>query len=385
MNAWPWLRYTFRTFLGQDRGQVIVLTAFAMVVVLGFGALAVDIGFFAHTKRDLQNDADAMALAGAQEIPDQGLANSKAQEWGTNNDVDLSGELVSIDFGTTCSGASEPNTITVRLERTQPTYLARALGITSGTLRACATAGRFSLGGGSGAVPWGLEDDCFTGATFGQTYTLKYDSQATSGDCDSQGGNFGAVAVDESGAGSNCTSIPGDDEERKYRKAICFGAIRDLCSAPAVEAGDCQGEAGDDCSGEPVAAYEMCTETGNMTGPTQDGVEYRMSHTSASCDTWEEVTLGGGLNPACNPWLAGSPATDSQRVVLVPIVDGLWSEGGRHKVTIVDFAIFFLEYPPQCTGNDCDITGRFIQTGLSGFERAPFDPNSSVTTVALVE
>jgi len=382
MNTRSWLRHTFRTWHRQERGQIIVLAAGAMVVVLGFTALAVDIGFFAHTKRDLQNDADAMALAGAQEIPDQGLANSKAQEWGTNNDVDLDGELVSIDFGTTCSGLSEPTTITVRLERSQPTFLARALGITSGTIRACATAGRFSLGGGSGAVPWGLEDSCFTGATFGQTYTLKYDSQATSADCDSQGGNFGAMAVDESGAGPNCTSIPGPDEERKYRKAICFGAIRDLCSVTAT---NCSGEAGDDCSGSPVSDHELCTEPGNMTGPTGDGVQYRMNHTSADCDTWEEVTFPeGGLRDTCNPW-AATPATDSQRVILVPIVDGLWSEGGRHKVTIVDFAIFFLEYPPQCTGNNCDIQGRFIQTGLSGSERAPFDPDSSVTTVALVE
>jgi hypothetical protein len=283
-----------------------------------------------------------MALAGAQEIPDQGLANSKAQEWETKNAVQPS-EVVSIEFGTTCSGISEPNTITVRLRRSQPAFLARVLGITSSTLHACATAGRFSLGGGTGAVPWGLEDSCFTGATFGQTYTLKYDSQATGTNCDSQGGNFGAMAVDESGAGPNCTSIPGPDEERKYRKAICFGAIRDLCSVTAT---DCVGEAGDDCAGSPVADHELCTETGNMTGPTRDGVEYRMSHTSADCDTWGEVVLDGGLNPACNPWLYGSPATDSQRVILVPIVDGLWSEGGRHKVTIVDFAIFFLEYPP---------------------------------------
>jgi hypothetical protein len=381
MKTWTWLRHTLRMLRRQERGQVIVLAAGAMVVVLGFGALAVDIGFYAHTKRDLQNDADAMALAGAQEIPDQGLANSNALEWGTKNGVQQ-GEVVGVDFGTTCSGASEPNTVTVRLQREQPTYLARVLGITSGTIRACATAGRFSLGGGTGAVPWGLENDCFVDATFGQTYTLKYDSQASSGDCDSQGGNFGAMAVDEFGAGPNCTSIPGPDEERKYRSAICFGAIRDLCSVTAT---GCQGEAGDDCSGQPVADYELCTETGNMTGPTRDGVEYRMSHTSDACDEWNDVVLDGGLNPDCNPWAFGGPKYDSQRVILVPIVDGLWSEGGRHKVTIVDFAVFFLEYPPQCTGNDCEIKGRFIQTGLSGFERAPFDPNSSVTTVALIE
>ena len=136
MKTWTWLRHTLRTWHRQERGQVIVLAAGAMVVVLGFTALAIDIGFFAHTKRDLQNDADAMALAGAQEIPDPGLANSKAREWGTKNGVDLGSEVLSIEFGTTCSGATEPNTITVRLERSQPTFLARVLGITSGTMRA---------------------------------------------------------------------------------------------------------------------------------------------------------------------------------------------------------------------------------------------------------
>jgi hypothetical protein len=383
MNAWPWLRYTFRTFLGQDRGQVIVLTAFAMVVVLGFGALAVDIGFFAHTKRDLQNDADAMALAGAQELPDTMSADTKAYEWGTNNDVDLAGELVSIEFDTTCSGQSEPNTITVRLERTHPTYLARVLGITEGTMHACATAGRFSVGGGSGVVPWALEDTCFVQPGLGDPYTLKYDSGATGGACDSHRGNFAAVGVDEFGSGPNCTSIPGPDEERKYRKAICFGAIRDLCTATATA---CVGEAGDDCASHPVSDHELCTETGNMTGPTKDGVQYRISHTSAACDTWEEVTLQtGGLNPDCNPWVPGGPPYASQRVIMIPIVHGLWDSGGRHKATIVDFAVFFLEAPPQCTGNNCDITGRFIEMALSGTHRAPFDPDSALTTVALIE
>jgi len=382
MSIFSWLRHTLCFLHRQQRGQVLVLAAGAMVVLLGFAALAVDVGFFARAKRQLQNDADAMALAGAQAIPNQGLAESGARDSGITNGVQQ-GEVVSIGFGTTCSGANEPNTITVRLQRSQPTFLARVLGITSGTLNACATAGRFSLGGGSGAVPWALEDSCLTQATFGQTYTLKYDSQATGADCDSQGGNFGAMAVDEFGAGPNCTTIPGPDEERKYRRAICFGASRDLCSTTST---DCVGQAGDDCSGSPVADYELCTETGNMTGPTQDGVQYRKSHTSAECDTWEEVTYPtGGLRDECNPWLPGSPAVGSQSVILVAIVDGLWDSSGRHKVTIVDFAVFFLEYPPECTGNACDITGRFVQTGLGGVYKAPLNPNDSVTTVALVE
>lgn len=386
MTTWSRLCHTLRILHRRQKGQVIVLAAAGMVMLLGFSALAVDFGFFAHTKRDLQNSADAMALAGAQDIPDTAEAAGKAREWGTNNGVDLADELVSIQFDVTCSGNEQLHVITVRLQREQPTYLARVLGITEGTIQVCATAGRFSVGGGSGTVPWALEHDCFIQPAFGETYTLKYDADATSGDCDASRGNFAAVSIDDTGVGPNCTSVPGDDDERKYRRAICFGAIRDLCTEAGAATGDCVGEAGDDCASAPVFSYELCTETGNMTGPTRDGVRYRIDHTDANCDTWSEVTLPtGGLNPECNPWVPGGSSYDSYRVVMIPIVDGLWDSGGTHKVTIVDFAVFFLEEPPQCTGNTCDITGRFIEMALSGVPRADLDPDSALTTVALVE
>jgi Flp pilus assembly protein TadG len=39
--------------------------AFALIVLIGFAALAIDIGYFYHTKNQLQGAADAAALAGA--------------------------------------------------------------------------------------------------------------------------------------------------------------------------------------------------------------------------------------------------------------------------------------------------------------------------------
>lgn len=55
---------TFR----RRRGAVLVLAAFMMVMVFAFVAFAIDIGFIALTRSKLQNNADAAALAAAQEL-----------------------------------------------------------------------------------------------------------------------------------------------------------------------------------------------------------------------------------------------------------------------------------------------------------------------------
>jgi Flp pilus assembly protein TadG len=49
----------------NNRGQVLVFVAISLIVLLGFAALAIDFGYFYHTKNQLQGAADAAALAGA--------------------------------------------------------------------------------------------------------------------------------------------------------------------------------------------------------------------------------------------------------------------------------------------------------------------------------
>ena len=53
---------------GDPRGQVLVLFALMLVVLLLVSALAVDYGGWLVTKRNYQNATDAAALAGAQQL-----------------------------------------------------------------------------------------------------------------------------------------------------------------------------------------------------------------------------------------------------------------------------------------------------------------------------
>jgi hypothetical protein len=52
----------------DQSGVTAILVAFVMVVLIGIAALAVDIGYVAATKNELQNVADAAALAGARQL-----------------------------------------------------------------------------------------------------------------------------------------------------------------------------------------------------------------------------------------------------------------------------------------------------------------------------
>lgn len=58
---------SIRRFWSED-GQVIVVVLLCSVVLVGFMALAIDVGQLLYTKRQLQTAADAAALAGALEI-----------------------------------------------------------------------------------------------------------------------------------------------------------------------------------------------------------------------------------------------------------------------------------------------------------------------------
>jgi hypothetical protein len=49
----------------RDKGQVLVLVALAIFVLLGFAALGIDVGFMYSVRHELQRSADAGALAGA--------------------------------------------------------------------------------------------------------------------------------------------------------------------------------------------------------------------------------------------------------------------------------------------------------------------------------
>ncbi len=54
--------------LSDDSGQVVILAAVCMVVLIAFIGLSVDVGHLRYAKRQLQAAADAAALAAAMEV-----------------------------------------------------------------------------------------------------------------------------------------------------------------------------------------------------------------------------------------------------------------------------------------------------------------------------
>ncbi len=130
-------------FIKNKSGQSMVMVALFMVVLLGFVAMTTNVGALTVTKSDLQNAADAAALAGAQELPDNAAqARIVAQNYVIANGK--SGDTSTVTIGT------ENKSITVAISRTEPAFLGKTLGTESNTVSADATA----TIGVAGSVPW---------------------------------------------------------------------------------------------------------------------------------------------------------------------------------------------------------------------------------------
>lgn len=57
-----------KQFRKQEKGAVAIIVALSLLVLIGFGALAVDLGYVMMVKNEVQNAADAGALAGAGDL-----------------------------------------------------------------------------------------------------------------------------------------------------------------------------------------------------------------------------------------------------------------------------------------------------------------------------
>lgn len=144
----PWFR--------QDRGQMIVLAALAIVVLLGFLGLVVDVGRLYVARQQLSNACDAAVLAGAAKLATS--ANEAVRSafdyycrntGGTPPVSPVSGTTYSIS-GTrdsvtvTTPYRSDPALIAVRAARTVPSVFMQLLGTQTTTVAASAV-GRISL------------------------------------------------------------------------------------------------------------------------------------------------------------------------------------------------------------------------------------------------
>src|ERR1700745_1783040 len=89
--------------LRAEAGQVIGLVVLGRAVLLGAGAIVVDLGYAYSAQRDLQSSADSAALAGAEGLPNVDTAVQLAQQYGSK-DKNAHSSVGSVDesITTTC-------------------------------------------------------------------------------------------------------------------------------------------------------------------------------------------------------------------------------------------------------------------------------------------
>jgi hypothetical protein len=332
-----------------ESGQMLILFVLGLGVLLGMVAMSVDVGLILHERRQLQNTADAAALAGAIELPEsQVLAAGKAQEWAENNGIDLgAGDEITITVDLVT------NAVEVEVTREVSFIFGRALGLTTVDVNASAVAQIGAPASLSGLMPFAVLEDAIDYG--GSPSTIKYDANNPTA------GNFAPLAID--GPGSSL-----------YEDSLVSGTTNSACglSQPAC------------------ADPTQQTQTGNLVGGTRDGIKYRMTNTSQDCNEFDEVLIPDGngsyrVNGACNPWTEGS---SSLRLVLIPVIDSFCN--GSCTVTILYFTGFFLDdfAQSQCKGDSCELTGTFVKTVVDPYNDAVlgiFDPDSGVKFVRLVE
>jgi len=265
-----------------------------MTFLIGITAMVVDIGLVLLEQQKLSDALDSAALAGAQDLinnPEQ--AESKAIEYASLNGV--SNPTVIID--------DYNKEITVNGQKEVPYYFAKALGFNSKTISGSSKSKVKPIIGGSGFVPLGIVEQEFI---YGDVYSLKL------GGGDGENGNFGALALGGQGASN-------------YLDNLKYGYDGNLAVGMTIP-----------------------TEPGNMSGPTKNGVEYRLTADAGN-------------------YLCGNYQTaprDCKRILYLPIIDDT-DLYGRDEVTIVSFAAFYLEAVTG-SGNDSIIEGRFIKTVFPG-------------------
>lgn len=267
-------------------GQVAVIMVLALPVLLLSISLCVDVGNLYVNRTKIQTAVDAAALAGANWLPDyQSQAITTAKNYAITNGI-KSSEIESVTV------ATNQKSLTVTVSRDVPCYFCMVMGegtayaSSGGTtgVRALAIAGIVPISAAYGVVP--LAIDYRTDLSFGNEVTLKM-------------GQVGAGNWDPLALGGQGASI--------YRSNLADGY------QGQIKVGD-----------------ELSTETGNVVGPTNQGITTRLSagQTEYPSGTFMDHEL------------------DDPRILVVPIVD-FSNINGNSQVPLKGFAVMWIEGSDQ--------------------------------------
>jgi hypothetical protein len=369
-----------RFWLRTERGAVLIFAAVALVVLLGFSALVIDLGFLTLTRTQLQNAADAAALGGAVELAlsdgSQAVARSTAIELAADNlafqgsDQGAGNVLTPVIITSGDISFPQSNRIRVETHRTSNTddplhtYFLPVIhpsGGGYGEMTAAATASWVSVCGGSCMKPWCPPDRWHDDDRDGEFDASSKKSKGKG----KGGGGGGGDYYDPELTGYNAPDDVGVQITLKLRKhnqamlsewyyAVDYPAAN---KGTPITGANRYGEWIAGCPDRSIVVEVGDTlqiEPGNMVGPTEQGVDALIAlDPNARWDTQTDQVIY-------------STFTRSPRVVKACLFDpsvGVIDEGsGRKTVQVAKVFAFFIE----AVDSDGEVTGRFLRVSDSG-------------------
>ncbi len=284
----------WKTRLGDESGQVLVMAALSMTALLGFTALATDVGVLYRTRRNVQIAADAAAIAGSVDYLYNGSTSSaktaaKAAS-AANGITDGSGSAVVTVNIPPANGPNAGNAAFVEAIVSKPksTIFMGIFGYRSMTLNARAVAGTPTYGK---ACIWLM-------ANSGTALDVQgsYDIEAQ--DCGAYVNSSSSNALKVTGAGGTMNTMFLDVVGNSTSVHATAPTAPTLNAAPRKNPwGNLTGpnpNSGTGC--DSVVTTANLTLTGTITGP---GAGHTICYTKAV--TLSNVTIGSGTLNTTTP------------------------------------------------------------------------------------
>ena len=374
----------------DQRGQTLVLVAVLFVVLLAVSAMALDVGGTLWSRRAQQNAADAAALAGVRELPDnpavaQQVAQNYVADNGFKNGVD--GVTVTTRVLTIFN---ENDALEVVIHRVVPPGLRAAVGGGAIDVPARAVAIVVPVIPECDVWPWGIEENTILygddgtiyrsgeeGLPYGKKVVLKVPPQYQV-----QPGNFLALR-------------PGDSKgTNDYRDNIKFGACIDNLETIDTEPGNMGENTAKAVVKDVDSAIRQCDPCYNQSTKQPDSVFWQVNEempaTPVDPETgqpflldpndpssgWYTTTHAYALGCPCGNDCGntGPPSQEdpdpavvvpsTSRVGIIPILEeGTWDRAsgnhGSFTARIVSFAAFYL-IGIESDGSQDFVVGAFL-------------------------
>ena len=128
------MKVLFHLLRKNEKGQALVLFAAALMLLIGFMAMSIDVGRYVWARTQMQAAVDAAALAAAQSMPHVQDAEDQAELYWLDNSGFLQSQGTNVTYGV----SYPPGNKTVRVQASAdiPTWFAKFFGVPKWTVSA---------------------------------------------------------------------------------------------------------------------------------------------------------------------------------------------------------------------------------------------------------